>query len=291
MNASMLPIYGASFLSKKLRTIANNLEGRAEYIDAKLSLTNLQKVLLSKNEIFFNKHKNKPAFVIANGPSLATQDISKFKDQITFVVSGFWKHEAVLDWQPTYYSLLDANFFNDNPATQNFYRKLHEKIHTSTFFLPLFRGFDAVQKHQFLPNHRVYYVASVGEYSRTNDLTGIVQGFAGVSAFALSQAIYMGCNPIYLLGFDHDYLANRGIDQHFYQGGTLPGLKNTDVPIADRISYDDEMRASLRLWTNYRFLSKEAKSNDIDVINATNGGYLDVFPRANFNEINCIKEL
>jgi len=207
------------------------------------------------------------------------------KDQITFVASGFWKHDAVLSWQPTYYSLSDPNFFNDSPQTQNFYQSMNQRIHSSTFFVPLHRGFDAVRKHGFLPVDRTYYIASVGTNVSSNDLTGVVQGFGSVSAFALSQAIYMGCSPIYLLGFDHDYLANRGVDRHFYKGGTIVGHKLTDVPLADRVPYDDEMRASLGLWSNYRALKAIADKKGMQIFNCTRGGYLDVFPRLDYESL------
>ncbi len=285
MNASMLPLYGANFLAKRLRSFARYLEQSAEFIDARRSLTMQQHAVLQRNVAFSDKHKGQPAFVIVNGPSLATQNILNLKDQVTFVVSGFWKHEAVLSWQPTYYSLLDANFFTDTPATRTFYQCMRQRIHKTTFFVPLYRGFDFIQKQGFLPEDSTYYVACMGDNIAGNNLTDIVQGFAGVSSFALSQAIYMGCNPIYLLGFDHDYLANRGVDRHFYKGGTLPGHPETSVPLSDRIPYDAEMRANLRLWDNYRILDAEAKRKNIAILNATNGGYLDVFPRVEFNSL------
>jgi hypothetical protein len=281
----MLPLYGATFLAKRLRNLAKLLTQSAEVIEARRSLSRHQHSILQRNAAFADKHKGQPAFVIVNGPSLITQNILPLKNQVTFVVSGFWKHEAVLSWQPTYYSLLDANFFNDTQATRDFYQNMLQRIHSSTFFVPLFRGFDAIRRYQLLPDNRTYYVASVGEKASNNDLTKIVQGFAGVSAFALSQAIYMGCNPIYLLGFDHDYLANRGVDRHFYTGGTISGHPSTNIPLSQRISYDDEMRANLRLWENYRILDVEAKRKGIQIINSTDGGYLDVFPRARFESL------
>lgn len=285
MNASMLPLYGSTFLAKRLRGLAASLEQRAERIEANRSLTREQRNVLKRNAVFADKHKGRPAFVIVNGPSLASQDIRRLKGQITFVVSAFWKHEAVLSWQPTYYSLLDTNFFTDTPATRTFHQSLNERIHSSTFFVPLFRGFDAVRKHAFLPADRTFYVAAAGSSTIANDLTTITQSFAGVSSFALSQAIYMGCSPIYLLGFDHDYLANRGVDHHFYAGGTITGHDNTNVPLVDRVPYDEEMRANLSLWNNYRVLKTVAERNRIQVYNATQGGYLDVFPRVEYTSI------
>ena len=248
MNISMLPHYGISRLAGSLRKLSASIEDIAELLEASRRLTTAQRQLLQRNCLFANKHKGQPAFVIVNGPSLVQQDLMCLKNQITFCVSGFWKHEAISTWQPTYYSLLDANFFNDS-----------ERIHTSTFFLPLYRGLDAIERYKFLPIERCQFVASVGAGKSSSDLSNLVRSFAGVSAFALAQAIYMGCNPIYLLGFDHDYLANRGVDRHFYAGGTLPGHKMTNVALGDRIPYDEEMLANLRLWKNYRLLKSEQR--------------------------------
>jgi hypothetical protein len=286
MNASMLPLYGTSLLVRQLRKFANFVYQSADHIEACRSLTKQQYSILQRNAVFEDKHKGRSAFVIVNGPSLATQDIKGLKDQITFVASGFWKHDAVLNWQPTYYSLSDANFFKDSPHTHSFYQSLKARIHSSTFFVPLYRGFDAIQKHGFLPTDRTYYMATVGTNGSSNDLTGVVQGFGSVSAFALSQAIYMGCSPIYLLGFDHDYLANRGVDRHFYKGGTIAGHEHTNTPLEDRIPYDDEMRANLGLWANYRSLKAIAESKGLQIFNCTRGGYLDVFPRVDYESLN-----
>ncbi len=281
----MLPVYGLTFLTKWLRMLAHTIEQTAIVIEARRSLTKKQKLILKRNASFADKHKGQTAFVIVNGPSLATQNLIHLKDHVTFVVSGFWKHEAVLSWQPTYYSLLDSNFFTNTPSTRTFYQNLHQRIHSSIFFVPLFRGWDAVRKHSFLPENRTHYVANVGEKAFGNDLTDITQGFAGVSAFALSQAIYMGCNPIYLLGFDHNYLANRGIDQHFYTGDILDGHPSTNTPLSELIAYDDEMRDNLHLWKNYRALKSIADAKGIKIFNATKGGYLDVFKRVDYMKI------
>lgn len=285
MNLSMLPLYGATLVAKQMRALATALQEKADIIDASKLLSKEQRVILQRNAIFQNKHKGLPGYVIVNGPSLATQDITRLKNEITFVVSGFWKHEVINIWEPTYYSLLDSNYFSDTSVTRDFYESLHQRVKTSTFFVPLFRGYDAVKSYGLLPPDRTFYVASVGTPRPCNDLTNIVPSFAGVSVFALSQAIYMGCNPIYLLGFDHDYLANRGVDRHFYTGGTLSGHPATNIPLGDRIPYDEEMRANLRLWANYHALKNIAEANGIQIYNATKGGYLDVFPRGNFEDI------
>lgn len=283
MNFSLIPLYGFSFVLRRVRYLANQVLSYIDRLECSICLCASQKAVLRRNEIFKDKHKNIRAFVIVNGPSLREQNISNLEKELTFVVSGFWRHEIVKKWQPTYYSLLDSNLFKADESTLMFYKKLRERIIDSTFFVPLFRGFDAVKKYNLLPEEKVYYVAAAGNHDSCNDLTKVVQSFAGVSSFALSQAIYMGCNPIYLMGFDHDHLANRGIDRHFYDGGTI--TEDPGAPLSDRVAYDEEMKANLRLWKNYRSLKMVADKKGIQIFNATKGGYLDVFPRVNYETI------
>lgn len=284
MNISMLPHYGISRLADRLRMLAFTIERKAALLEANLNLTKAQKTILHANKVFENKHKGQAAIVIGNGPSLADQDLKKLKNKITFCVNGFWKHEIINFWQPTYYSLMDPNFFLESKITDNFYCELNRRITDSIFFLPLFRGYDAVHKNKILPIERCHFVASVGDYGRY-DLTGIVRSFPGVVSFALAQAVYMGCNPIYLLGCDHDYLAKRGVDKHFYEGSILPGHLQAYTPLENRTPYDVEMRMNLSLWSVYRQIKAIAQRRGIEILNATNGGYLDVFDRFDYEKI------
>ena len=124
-----------------------------------------------------------------------------------------------------------------------------------------------------------------GDENSDLDFTRVIPSFHGVGAYALSAAIYMGCNPIYLVGFDHDYLANRGKDRHFYHGSTVSIDNKQVLTLGDRIPYDDEMLSNFYLWQNYKYLLNIANKKGIKVFNATNGGYLDVFERCHFDSI------
>lgn len=274
-------LYGA----RSLKRLGRGLHGISERLEAMNLLTKEERAILSRNGVFKNKHKGKRAFVIVNGPSLKGQDIGCLKNEITFAVAGFWKHPAVALWQPTYYSICDPAFFTDGPGIREFFQELNTKVPNSTFFLPLFRGLEANRKYGLLNPDRTHYVAAYGDPTPTVELTSLVQGFQSVSTFSLAQAIYMGCNPIYLLGFDHDFLAHRGIDHHFYAGCAIKGHRNESVPLSDRAPYDRDMEDMLKLWGNYRSLKSVAEAAGIRILNATDGGYLDVFERQNYAEL------
>ena len=267
-------------------SFAKKIEALASNIRTWTLITESTKNILKRNAVFRDKHKDQRAFIIVNGPSLIDQNLELLKDDITFVVSGFYKHKVIDTWQPKYYSILDKTFFDNSNDSNLFFTHLKEKIHDSTFFIPLFRGYEINTANDLLPAEKTFYIASSGTPDENVDLTTTVQSFQSVSSFALAQAIYMGCNPIYLLGFDHDYLANKGPDKHFYAGATIPNKQSTyKVELSKLYAYDEIMVTCHKLWQNYRSLNRAAEKKGIKIFNATNGGYLDVFERVDFEEI------
>src|ERR1043166_4309463 len=83
------------------------LSRMAERVPARPSLSSEERTLLDRNRVFLDKHQGKRCFVLANGPSLKTQNIEPLGSEVTLVMSGFWHHEVVGKWQPTYYCFSD----------------------------------------------------------------------------------------------------------------------------------------------------------------------------------------
>jgi hypothetical protein len=235
--------------------------------------------IISKNLEFKNLHKNVPAYVIVSGPSLKKQNLANLEGQLIFTVNSFYKHKDIAKINPKYVFFLDSNLFKfDTINKSNFYSKAKTLYKNAIFFLPLFRGFKAVSKKKILPIEYCRFVA-FGGIPENNELNldSLMPNLYGVGAFALSSAVYMGCNPIYLLGFDHDYLANRGVNHHFYEGSTVDIPNYIEPELRDRVPYDEEMITNYILWQNYRNILSVAKKKNIKIYNSTEGGYLDVF--------------
>lgn len=245
------------------------------------------KDIISKNNEFKNCHKDTPAFVIVTGPSLKNQDLAKLEGQLIFSVNSFYKHKYIKKLNPQYIFFLDSNLFNSISINKSdFYTKARTLYNNAIYFLPLFRGYKAVTKNQILPFERCRFVAFGGVEEGSNfSLDALMPNMYGVGAFALSSAVYMGCNPIYLLGFDHDYLANRGINHHFYEGSTVDIPNYVEPTLGDRVPYDEEMITNYHLWQNYRNILKVAKNKGIQIYNSTDGGYLDVFELKSFEDL------
>jgi hypothetical protein len=243
--------------------------------------------ILAKNNRFDGVHAGQRAFIIGNGSSLKDQQIDVLRDEITFVVSGFWKHPDASIVKPKYYVFADPLFFDGERAAEVFFENLRQVIHHSTYFIP-FTARAAVEKMHLLPESQVSYIA-MGRHMKTLRITGpdptkIMPHVSTVIQLAILMALYMGIEEIYLLGLDHDWLAHREEDRHFYEGQTLPGHSKV-VSALSGWPYKRLMEDQLKLWNDYEVLKEVALKAGCRIWNSTRGGFLDVFDRIAYEEV------
>jgi len=272
------------FFIRLLNNWSNFLLRRLERKTSYENLSYPRKTILCRNIVLKNRHKDQSTFVIVNGPSLKKQNLSLLKNEVTFAVNSFWKHSIVKDWQPTYLCASDPDIFQDDSKIDKFWCDLKITIPNSTILTILDFGYDYFFKKFPECIDNTFFIAQYGCPDNNLDLCKTVQGFQSVSAFALANAIYMGCNPIYLLGYDHDFLADVGVAKHFYSGTTF-GFAYESQNQSDYSSYLDEINSVKLLYENYYALKEIADKRGIKIYNATEGGYLDVFPRVKYESI------
>jgi hypothetical protein len=257
------------------------------YFRAEPKLSAAQKNVLRENEKLRNRHAGQRCFVIGNGPSLATQDLRPLASEITFVMNAFWKHPILDEWQPTYFCFADPVWHDGSEAVTEFFDSVRERTPNAEYIFPL-DGKPIVEKQSLLPLESTYFFAyqeqPIGlSVADTFDLTGPVPYPFSASQLAIMAAMFMGCTPIYLMGLDHDWLAHRGQDTHFFSGRSL---ENHDTATGElNTPYDADMQALWKLWQGYRRLGSLAQSHGIQIFNATNGGFLDVFERVRYESL------
>src|SRR5262245_26416472 len=190
-----------SFLRLSQRVVGRagrDLSRVADRIQVRPSLTAEEQRLLDQNRTFLDKHKGKRCFVIANGPSVKTQNLEPLANDVTLVMSGFWHHEVVSKWQPTYYCFSDPAYFDGSDPVKEFFQNLRQRVSNSTFFAPLLAR-KIVAEQQLLPLDQTYWVQFCGELHdryaerRNIDLTADVPSAMSVSQLCMMAAIYMGC--------------------------------------------------------------------------------------------------
>lgn len=244
--------------------------------------------VLAPNASLRGLHAGRRCFVIGNGPSLAAHDLAPLAGEVTFAASGFWKHPIVERWQPTYYCFADPLFFDGSESSARFFEGLRSRITTSTFLVPLAARGRFAGEAALLPPAQVRYVAFSGRLRdglrERPDLTHTVPGVINVVLMAILAAMYAGCSPIYLIGLDHDWLAHRGADRHFYGGRTLENHSQADGSLSAS-TYQSLMESQLELWRSYGVIRDAAERYGARVLNASDGGFLDVFERASYAEV------
>lgn len=274
-------------MSYEFRQTSKFFLNSAERISSKIPISLNDKEILNRNQIFKNKHVGRRCFVIGNGPSLNKQDLSLLSNEITIVMNHFYKHPIVEKWQPNYYCLADPKESDGSKETENFYQNLRQKIHSSKFLVPVY-GKNFIENQKLLPLDQTYYAAFRGTLSNglnyNVDLTESIPGVQSTSQLAIMWALYMGCSPIYLIGLDHDWLSHRGMDRHFYRGATIDNYSKADEDLS-KIYYKDELKAVLDLWKGYETILRIIANKNISIINATEGGFLDVFKRMHYESI------
>jgi len=274
-------------MSYEFKQISKFLLNSAERILTKIPVSQNDKELLNRNQVFKNKHKNYRCFVIGNGPSLNKQDLSLLSNEITIAVNAFCKHPIVEKWQPTYYCFADPLYFDGSKEMRNFFQNLQQKIYSSKYLVPIYAK-NVIENQELLPKEQTYYAAFRGNLNNglnyNIDLTESIPGAQSVSQLAIMWALYMGCSPIYLLGLDHDWLAHRGMDAHFYRGTTIDNYSKAEGDL-NKYYYKDDLKAVLELWKGYETILRIAANKNISIINATEGGFLDVFERREYKSI------
>lgn len=271
------------------RRIAWRSRAWSKHCEEKFTLTQLYREygnLTARNRIFRDCHKGRRCFVIGNGPSLATQDLSFLSNEITLVTNSFYLHPVISDrWQPTYYFLSDPAYF-DSSIDPSVFKEITDQIRSTTFFVPHFAK-DLVLDKGVLPAEQTYFVVTWGEFDEGKppvepDLTTSIPGMQTVVQFAILVAMYMGCSQIYLLGLDHDWLSHGGEHLTFSNSqkeGNQPSGNITGW------NYRPLMEAVLVMWQIYEGIARLAEVKGIEIINVTRGGFLDVFPRGSYEDI------
>ena len=274
-------------ISYEIKQTSKFFSNSAEWILTKIPISLNDKELLNKNQIFKNKHIGQRCFVIGNGPSLNKQDLSLLSNEITITVNAFYKNPIVEKWQPTYYGFADPLLFNGSEEVNKFFCDLRSRIHSSKFLVPVYAQ-KIIAEQNLLPLEQTYYAAFRGDLGnnlkQNIDLVKPILGVINVVQLGIMWAIYMGCSPIYLLGLDHDWLAKRGMDNHFYTGKTIENSLEAHGDLS-KIPYHKILKAVLSLWSGYNKLSIYTSKRGIKIINLTNGGFLDVFERMSYESI------
>jgi hypothetical protein len=240
--------------------------------------------LISGNADLKDRHRGARVFIVCNGPSVKKQNIRPLKDELVVSVSSGYLHPDYADIAPRYHCVPQITYgLMTRTDVVTWFREMHDRLGNATLILsdteePL------VREEGLFPGRDVRYVHLKGLFAdlppgTIPDLTNTIPGVQSVPIMALTLAMYMGGDKLYLLGTDHDHFRS-GEYKYFYEPTVLRGK---DISVDERGKlrggWFAELSGLANLWSQYRSLKEIARANGIEIFNATCGGELDEFPR------------
>lgn len=216
-----------------------------------------------------DSHKGERCFIIGNGPSLNRTDLKKLKNEFTFGLNRIFMMFPELGFQTSY--LVSINDLVIQQSAEEM-----QALQIPRFF--------AWRSHCWLqPDENQYFLyTTYTEPGFALDLTGRVWEGATVTYVALQTAFYLGFNEVILIGVDHSFVSkgkpnttvvSEGDDPNHFNPGyfgkgfrwQLPDLETSEM--AYKIARDTYEKHGRR------------------VIDATVGGKLTVFPKADYDKL------
>ena len=204
----------------------------------------------------------KELYLLLNAPSSKTQDISVLKGKNTMFVNRGFMHPLYKELQPQYHVFVDSKMLKGIWPI-SWLDEIWNMSPNTTIILPISWYTHPLFKN-YQNNKQIYWLTySLPFYN------------LGVSGSCFSFAIQQKFKKIYFTGFDATGIGHEMIktaDSHFYGNDKELENKTTSQFVIDLLMHSRHLHDLNRLaaWS-------EKKSYKL--INITNGGLLDMFPR------------
>jgi len=249
------------------RTTRDNLEIAAEFPSARFHPWRVESI--RKLDLLRNSHTGERCVIIGNGPSLKNTDLNKLKNVFTIGMNRF------------YLAFPDMGFTTSILMTVN--NLVIEQCADDLRQLPIptfvsWRGRKFIQ-----PAANLHYLyTSYIKPGFNSDATGRLWEGATVTFIAIQLAYFMGFKQVILIGVDHNYttkgtpnttVISPGDDpNHFHPGyfgqgfrWQLPDLETNEIA--------------------YQMAKEVYRQDGREILDATVGGKLTVFPKVDFDKI------
>ncbi len=232
-----------------------------------------------KLKSYKNKYAGKRCFIVANGPSLRTEDLELLhsRGEITFAMNRIFKIFPQTNWRPTYYACEDELIAVDCQHEIN-------GINAKAKFVPIeIKWWHDININDAVHFHLNYNAEDNYEFGFSPDIAHQIDCRGTVTCTCLQIAAYMGFSEIYLIGVDHNF--QKIIDEN---GNIIEDKTVKDYFIE---GYDSDIKESVvhnmgHTTRSYMDMKKYCDKNGKSTIyNATRGGKLEVFQRVDFDSL------
>lgn len=218
-------------------------------------------------------HKGRRAFVIANGPSLKRTDLSKLRNEFTFGMNRIYLMFPELGFSTTYLTVV-----NDLVIEQT----------TNDLLALEIPKFLSWRSRRFFPrnlqpsNLPTFLYTTYQSPKFSTDVRGRVWEGATVTNVTLQLAFHMGFQQVILIGVDHNYTATGKPNTTVVSQGDDP---NHFSPAYFGKGFRWQLPDLETSEMGYRMARTAYEDAGREVLDATIGGKLTVFPKVDYNSL------
>jgi hypothetical protein len=214
-------------------------------------------------------HKGERCFILGNGPSLRQTNLQCLKNEYTFGLNRIFMAFPEMGYSTSYYVSI-----NDLMVEQSV-----DEIQKLT--MPRFVSWRA--RKWMKPQDNLYFLHTTYTGSRfAQDLRGRVWEGATVTNVALQIAYYLGFKQVILIGVDHTFATKGKPNTTVVQNGDDPNHFNASYFTKGfRWQLPDFETSEI----GYHLARQAFEADGRQVVDATVGGMLRVFPRVEYDSL------
>lgn len=217
-------------------------------------------------------HKGQRAFIIGNGPSLKQTDLTKLKNEFTFGLNRIYLMFPQLGFSTTY--LVSINDLVIEQCAQEM-----AALELPKFFAWRSRRHFATLQPANLPTF-LYTTYTGPRFSP--DVRGRVWEGATVTNVALQIAFHIGFQKVILIGVDHNFASKGEANNTVVSTGDDPNHFSADYfGKGFRWQLPDLDTSEI----GYTIAREAYRKAGREVLDATVGGKLTIFPKVDYNSL------
>jgi hypothetical protein len=212
-----------------------------------------------------DKHKGQKCFIVATGPSIRAEDLERLgaSNYVCFGVNKIYLSFDKTSWRPEYLVATDEKFI------AYYDEMLHSGVKNVIISDLLPEVAQKGRQEGAIVFHSIIDENGLPEFSE--EPMWKLYSVGSVVYECLQLAIYMGFSEIYLLGTDHNYSENQLEKTNHFHKNYYTGIGKPNQYVKEHV---ERAFQSAKLY---------AENHGIKIYNATRGGKLEIFERADFD--------
>lgn len=267
----------------KKRTLASFNQALIRFVDPSIFC------LTSRLESLRGIYRGCRCFIMGNGPSLNFMNLDLFKNEFVWGTNRCYLVFDRITWRPGFYVAVDKRVVPDNAQEIN---KLVGDLPATRFFFPVsfrYRKTIKSKRNLYWFHEKVYCQGGSPPDNFSLDPPTVVSGVHSVTITALQLAVFLGFNPIYLMGCDTAYTIPSDVMVEKNDHNLLVSVRNNDFNHFCPDYFGEGKKWHMphveRMVKQYEESFEVCSARNINIINATVGGNLEVFPRVNYLDL------